>query len=199
MSDKRSNIEKAPIKPVRLYSDKELEKEMRTISEDDLVDVPEKPKRKFWKHTPLGRTLSLRNDSLKKAVKIVGSIGVSAVTAYTGIKIDIIPKQTIESMFLILQELSFLNDPVVIIILIALGLFGVFSGWLIHKEFISHEMGEEFKQLLKAAKDARDPDSPGGKKYTPEERAKILAETLDVAEETLDHFGIYIDLDGDGK
>ena len=202
MNDFEKNIEYKKLKPIYFFTNTELEKKVRGISDADLVDVPEKYRRNFWKHTPFGRTLSLRNDSWKKVLKIVGGIAGAVLTAYTGIELDIIPKQTIEPMFLLFsntQLLELINDPIAIIVTIALLLFTVFSGWLIHKGFITDRISTEIKEVLSKVKDARDPDSPGGAEFTQEERAIILSEGIDVIESVLEKYGIDIDLDGDGK
>ena len=172
MIKKGSDIDKAPIKPVRFYPDKRLEKEMRGISDNDYVSVKKRIKRNFWKHSPFGRTLSLRN----KTGKTIGGVVLSIVGSYTGIKLDIIPKQTIDPMLLLLQELAFLNDPIILVVTVALALLAIGTGYLIHKGYITEAMGTEIKSLLSSIKDARQPDSPGGKEFTSEERAKILAE-----------------------
>lgn len=191
----KSHIEKREVNNISVSSN---DARHRPITKDDYVHIANPPKRTFWKHTPFGRTLSLRN----KTGKTITSVALSLVGIYTGIEFNFIPKQTIEPMFLLFsntQLLELINDPIALIVTIALLLFTVFSGWLIHKGFITDRISTEIKEVLSKVKDARDPDSPGGAEFTKEERAIILAEGIDVIESVLEKYGIDIDLDGDGK
>jgi len=174
----------------------------RPITKDDLVEVPEKTKKNFWKHTPFGRTLSLRNDNWKKILKVAGGIGGVALTAYTGIKLDLIPKQTIDPMYLFIENFSLealFGDPISVIITTVVILLVLFSGYIIRKGWLSKKAVDKIKDLLQEYKKARHENSPGGKGLTPEEEAKLSVKTLSAIEEVAKHHGFNIDLDGNGK
>jgi hypothetical protein len=174
----------------------------RPISKHDLVEVPEKTKKNFWKHTPFGRTLSLRNDSWKKALKIAGGTVGTILTAYTGIKLDFIPKSNTEPMLLLIENFSLeslFGDPVSGIITAVVIILAVFSGYIIRKGWLSKKAIDKIKTALNEFKKAKNENSPGGKNLTEGELASIQNKTLGAIEEALLHHGIDIDLDGDGR
>ena len=174
----------------------------RPITKDDLVEVPEKPKKNFWKHTPFGRALSLRNENWKKALKIAGAVGGSILTAYTGIKLDLIPKKTTDPMYLFIENFSLealFGDPISAIITVAVILLVLFSGYIIRKGWLNKKAIDKIKDALNELKKAKHENSPGGKSLTEGELASIQNKTLGAIEEALLHHGIDIDLDGDGR
>lgn len=170
----------------------------RPISDKDLVDIPDVPKRNFWKNTPFGRTLSLRNPTGKTIVGIV----LSAVGTVTGIKLDFIPKQTIDSMLVLIQNLSvesIISDPISLAVTISVVLITVFTAYLIRKGWLNKAAIDKIKNALNEVKKAKNENSPGGSLLTAEEKVQIQDKALDAIEEALKHHGINIDLNGDGK
>ena len=189
-------IDRVPI-PIEGVSDTKH----RGVSSDDLVDVPEKAKKNFFKHTPLGRTLSLRN----KTGKTLAGLAVTVIGTTTGLELDLIsnPTSNIEAMELI-KELLFnfaqSEDWVIIATSIVLLLTTVTGSMLVYKGVITKRMQKEFEDVIKAVRQARDAQSDGGAKFTRAEKKRIQHETLELVEVVLkDKLGLDFDLNLDGK
>ncbi len=169
-----NEIKKAPIKRVRFYSDKRLSQEMRGISNDDLVDVPEAPKKNFWKHTPFGRTLSLRN----KTGKTIAGFGLSVIGAITGVQLDFIPQETIQPMFLLLQDLA--TDFTITQTLIAISgvIIAFVIGFFVKNKALASKLEEIADDVSDELIKATDPKSDGKEKITRNEVKSMVLSLL---------------------
>lgn len=169
------------IKPERVLTDAELQPKPLDLSDKktavhEFAHYPE-PKPSFFKDTAFGRTLSLRNTT----GKTIAGVGVSAIAALTGIKLNLIPNQILKPMDFIqdlFQTFAQSQDWVIIAISITVFLTTALISFFVSKGYITKSIAKKINNVIENVAATKHPDSPGGVKTTPEERQEIMQEVL---------------------
>lgn len=125
------------------------------------------PEKSFWKHSPLGRTLTLRNKTGKTiAGLITGGIGVATGVDVSAIINPIIGVPPMEQLFELFGQLNIESILMLVggLIVMAIASFATSKKWF------TAQMKKEFLDIWGEFKRARLPESEGGKKVTDSEK-----------------------------
>lgn len=136
----------------------------------DHIDLLEKQKKKKFKDTAFGRTLTGKNTSGKILYGVAGV----AVGATTGINIDPI-LQTLNTTPMEFSDLSLIQ-------LAAMAITGLI-GFLVSRELVKgllQEILAEVQDIVNVTAKAKEADSPGGEHITEEEKKLIRKEMDDL-------------------